>query len=385
MEPCGKSWHRWAIWSGLGGLLVALVILLSLGGESRPVQTTATPAEPKREEPPPRGSQVPAGTYATEPRSDFSLRKGSNGAPIFREAWTLLQELTERQKAIIAGAARNVLSGETAQLLEDLEPVFALMRKGLAADYRDWEWNLNGNEAEKPNNLADVFVWRAKVTYGGNMASALADLVASEDMGIFRQSVGTSVMQVGVPRPSLDLLSKILEEQILPEDTPNLGPLTSTVFRDAAFESEFLPTLDRARELLLAQDLTHFYTKSVADGRKWSDPDEMRSAIDRSFDIGREIVKNFSDERLFGELTKQLDAVMGHDVAHGADQMRLTFMETQSMRAMLGAGVAIQNGRRAPVDPVTGQPFQLTEERDHFILKTPPGSRFTDLARKFAR
>lgn len=320
-------------------------------------------------------------------------RTGVNAVDSYSHAMALYNQLTGAEKNTLANWRTKLDPQSAAALSAKLQPILQLLRDARNADYIDW-----GADPLKPDArearlyamqyLSQVAQWEANYGFQTDPAEALQDLAAAEALDRNAAgALGGFRLYSDLRAPSIEIIAQ------------NVNALSDGQISDLDFITDPAAVIQASQNIINAQAAS---MQAVLD--QFSDPATRSQAIqviqnvlipymDLSTDVSaavpqleqiaqldQQFANTFPEpESQFLQWVSQAQADAASTplpafVLPTIEDQRLILQKSEIEDAMLTAGIALQQGNQsqfqASLDPVTGQPFTVTQTPNGFQLSS---------------
>ncbi|MGB8168313.1 MAG: hypothetical protein WCF18_12520 [Chthoniobacteraceae bacterium] len=186
--------HRLLLALALLVLVVALWWFGSVHGpaapilpEGKPTPANATPAAAGRGAVPPAAERTKV-SLSAEAWHEPERRSGVDASNIYKNAFVLFNALTDAEKKMIRNPKDEVDADAAAALFEKIQPILAMLRDAMKADYCDWgvapiTFATPLNYIGQAQDLGKLALWSAAYRLGTDPANAIEDLQTRARLG----------------------------------------------------------------------------------------------------------------------------------------------------------------------------------------------------------
>ena len=326
-----------------------------------------------------------------------SATTNGNAATIYRQAFTLLDALSQEQKDLIKDWRTNVDASVEAELCEKIQPICDLMHQAAAVSNCDWGLEQPITfETRLPHlnpcrNMARAAVWSVAHCRTGDPSAAVDDLAAASQLG---QNVSSTALighlvDLAIQGIVIDSVAEHASIVVSAGDTSLAEQFKYANYDESlrgAFELEAdmsvreanklatMPPEEAMRELVtVGDDSTSSQIQSMGTTQAIAD---LRQAAELHRQYAQALGLPEADYRKW--LTS-LDEAGKTNPFVGAlvTPLEKAVDKTQAMTvmsAMAAAGLAVVQGGpdvlQSHPDPSTGRPFAYTQTADGFELQS---------------
>jgi hypothetical protein len=318
---------------------------------------------------------------------------GVNAVDSYSRAMALYNQLTGAEKNTLANWRTKLDPQSAAALSAKLQPILQLLRDARGADYVDW-----GTDPLAPDDrrarfnamqsLSQVAQWEANYEFQTDPAQALQDLAAAETLdrnvagalGGFTYSSDLRVPSIQIIAQNVDAIpAGQISDLNLFTNIPGVIQASQNILnaQAASMQSVLDQFADPATRSQATQEIQNYLNYST-------DVSQSVSVTQRIVQTVQQFVNTFPEpEAQFQQWISQLQAdaastPLPASVLPTIQNQRSVLENSEIQAAMLTAGIALQQGNQSQfqsiLDPVTSQPFTVTQTPNGFQLSSSVNS-----------
>ena len=127
-------------------------------------------------------------TSAPEPWREAPTRSGVDASNTYKNAFVLFDALTDAEKKMLRNPKEEVDADAAAALFEKIQPILAMLREAMKADYCDWgvapiSMDTPLNYITQAMDLGKLALWSAAYRVGSDPGKAIVDLQTRARLG----------------------------------------------------------------------------------------------------------------------------------------------------------------------------------------------------------
>jgi hypothetical protein len=385
------------LWIAVGIAFVVLVVVifaqnraaLQPGAVAHAASPTASSSPAASANDDARRAAVAKLGFIQEPRA------GKNAVDIYNQALALYRQLSPEDQQILQKSPK-LDPGKKAEIEAEIQPILKLLHDARSADYADWgtmsltmEGFRHGAEVDGGvKGLAGVAQWDASDRFGSDPAGAVSEL--SDANALARSdanSDGGFNIDLSIHEKNLQIVAQNFET-IAAMGPPNIGDLTDLSWVAQDYHS------DVAGSIHLLQNLIDQYndparngevSKLVENGFSQASgladtPANMNGIFQWIQNSANQYANNLQDnDSQFQQFLNSIKAAapsekLSSNMINSFQEEHNSAEVAEIQNTMLIAAMALANGDQVQlqsiVDPVTGQPFTITENSGGRVINS---------------